>query len=290
MSTADSGTGNQFNESAEHRLPIHVTPVEVIRNKGLNSNNWKSVRALRRMSVVAEYSLSPYGEKFKLDTPVLEIPTIMWHKSNTQKLGTTLTPIGGEQLLAGLDTRYYDLADEQGFVVGKVFPELKVFVIEDQELLFAMSYKSNRNWTLPDFNSSANGIAPPCPVITGGTNVTWTTPYNDTYEAGYGSCTSCIISQHYCHSNLGWTSFPVGDTISLGNIYDAGYRICGCNRANSFPFFYGGGVNICARDYLTDSNLDNDGSGGGPGTKWYADIIGINNCPNGVFFDGCITN
>ena len=33
--------------------------------------------------------------------------------------------------------------------VGKVFPDLKMCVIHDEELVAAMSYKSNRNWTLP---------------------------------------------------------------------------------------------------------------------------------------------
>ena len=33
--------------------------------------------------------------------------------------------------------------------VGKVFPDLKMVTIHDEELIAAMSYKSNRNWTLP---------------------------------------------------------------------------------------------------------------------------------------------
>jgi hypothetical protein len=33
--------------------------------------------------------------------------------------------------------------------VGKVFPDSKIIVIDDEELVAAMSYKSNRNWTLP---------------------------------------------------------------------------------------------------------------------------------------------
>jgi len=33
--------------------------------------------------------------------------------------------------------------------VGKVFPDYKLFIIDDQELLAAMSYKSNRSFTLP---------------------------------------------------------------------------------------------------------------------------------------------
>ena len=33
--------------------------------------------------------------------------------------------------------------------VGKVFPDLQMITIDDQELVASMSYKSNRNWTLP---------------------------------------------------------------------------------------------------------------------------------------------
>ena len=48
------------------------------------------------------------------------------------------------------------MADADGNIVGKVFNDLKVFVIEDQELLFAMSYKANRSWTLPEFTAALN--------------------------------------------------------------------------------------------------------------------------------------
>jgi len=79
----------------------------------------------------------------------LDIPTIMWHKSSVAELGLSLTPVGDLKHLDYHNTPYYDLADENENIVGKVFLNLKLFVIEDQELLFAMSYKSNRNWTLP---------------------------------------------------------------------------------------------------------------------------------------------
>ena len=45
--------------------------------------------------------------------------------------------------------------------VGKVFPDLKMAVIHDEELVAAMSYKSNRSWTLP---------APRVQLINAGTN------------------------------------------------------------------------------------------------------------------------
>jgi hypothetical protein len=115
----------------------------------------------KKLGVIHYTNDSPanvYAEGFYLKTPRLDIPTIMWHKSSTKKLGLTLIATGGTKFISGatsgataLNTEYYDLADPNGNVVGKVFTDLKIFVIEDQELLFAMSYKSNRSWTLPDY-------------------------------------------------------------------------------------------------------------------------------------------
>ncbi|MDA3778796.1 MAG: hypothetical protein PF487_00950 [Bacteroidales bacterium] len=108
----------------------------------------------KKLGIIHYTNNSPanvYGEGFLNNSPNLDIPTIMWHKSSTAKLGVTLSAFGSQQLLDGLDIYYYNLADEGGFTVGKIFHNLKIFVIEDQELLFAMSYKSNRSWTIPNY-------------------------------------------------------------------------------------------------------------------------------------------
>lgn len=112
----------------------------------------------KKLGVIHYTNSSPanvYGEGFLQKTPKLEIPTIMWHKSSSPTLGVTLIASGSSKILTGstksLNTAYYDLCDTNGFVVGKVFTDLKIFVIEDQELLYAMSYKSNRSWTLPNY-------------------------------------------------------------------------------------------------------------------------------------------
>lgn len=112
----------------------------------------------KKLGVIHYSNNSPantYGEEFYLNTPKLEIPTIMWHKNSTVDLGVTLTVFGDLKMITGettsLNLEYYDLADSNGNVVGKVFNQLKIFVIEDQELIFAMSYKSNRSWTLPNY-------------------------------------------------------------------------------------------------------------------------------------------
>jgi hypothetical protein len=116
----------------------------------------------KRLGVIHYTNNSPanvYGEGFSLKTAVLEIPTIMYHKSISKTLGLKLVAGGSLKYLTGatksLNLGYYDLYDINdtllSYPLGKVFNDLKIFVIEDQELLFALSYKSNRSWTLPNY-------------------------------------------------------------------------------------------------------------------------------------------
>jgi hypothetical protein len=106
-----------------------------------------------------------YGDKFYINLnenriPYLHIPTLMWHKESFSGgsgsgnyIGSCFKAIGGEKFvtLSGVSTdiSYYDIADKNNYVVGRVFPQLQTFTIDDQELNAALSYKSNRNWTLP---------------------------------------------------------------------------------------------------------------------------------------------
>jgi len=109
------------------------------------------------LGIVHYTNLSPnnhYGESLLESTPVLELPTIMWHKNTS--IGLTLSCDITPKYLSGINILYYDLIEDNGNVVGKMFNDLKLFVIEDQELLKAMSYKSNRNWTLPRISGGLN--------------------------------------------------------------------------------------------------------------------------------------
>ena len=124
-----------------------------------------------------------YGEKFAMN-PLdvtdngatgqagnfkLEIPWLLWHKTKNGKIGQTfyvdppgyknlnichmLSEVNSDMNDPGL--RYYHLWDLNENVngdlnrIGKVFPDLKMIVIDDDEIIAAMSYKANRNWTLP---------------------------------------------------------------------------------------------------------------------------------------------
>ena len=125
-----------------------------------------------------------YGEKFST-TPFdpqnptdsiglarhfkLTIPTLMWHKSSGTTIGQTfwIDPPGYDLCIPYYikstknsdmndpGIRYFHLwdlnPDSNGNLnrIGKVFPDQKIVIIDDEEIIAAMSYKSNRNWTLP---------------------------------------------------------------------------------------------------------------------------------------------
>jgi len=99
----------------------------------------------------------------------LTMPTLMWHKSTGTTIGQTfwIDPPGYDlctpyyiKSTENLDMndpgiRYYHLwdtnPDSNGNLnrIGKVFPDQEIIVVDDEEVIAAMSYKANRNWTLP---------------------------------------------------------------------------------------------------------------------------------------------
>lgn len=124
-----------------------------------------------------------YGEFFHIDnannkTVKLHLPDLMYHRKYfSGGTGTTM----GMSFLASGDTKYIgtsnmeyiDLIEDVSFLaagqspvtVGKVFPQLKLVVIDDEEIVAALSYKSNRNWTLPPL--AATLANPSCGTSTG---------------------------------------------------------------------------------------------------------------------------
>ena len=111
----------------------------------------------------ASQSETRYGQKFYADVttgnfPKLIMPTLMWHATTTPgSIGQVFFGTGNTKYvtLSGSNTtvKYRDVVDNSGNKVGRVYPELQMFTIDDQELVAALSYKSNRNWTLPRLNT-----------------------------------------------------------------------------------------------------------------------------------------
>lgn len=90
-----------------------------------------------------------YGEKFEEDI-VINLPTILWHRNLDNKIGLKLKSDNVLKFSESHGFEYYNLIDDFDNIVGIIFNDLKIIIITDQELLFALSYKSNRNWTLPE--------------------------------------------------------------------------------------------------------------------------------------------
>lgn len=97
-----------------------------------------------------------YAEGFYKDSFKMSIPYLLWHKKQFSGAGTGneigYTFVCDTTLKTfGSNVQYYDLVDTEvkPTVVGKVLPYQKIIIIENPELLAALSYKSNRNWTLP---------------------------------------------------------------------------------------------------------------------------------------------
>lgn len=108
-----------------------------------------------------------YGEFFHIEDDKLtkiHIPTIMYHNryfsggtASGNVMGMSFVSDTTKKTIENTDIEYYDLIEDETLiasgnnplVVGRVFPKLKMVIITDDEINTAMSYKSNRNWTLP---------------------------------------------------------------------------------------------------------------------------------------------
>lgn len=159
-----------------------------------------------------------YGEKFAMqpfDSQNVEntqgqarnfklyIPTLIWHKNPECCFGQTfyVDPPGfdGKNLFQVQYTksnissnmnqpglRYFNLWDTfpqaNGLPsrIGKVYPDSQTIVIDDEEILSALSYKSNRNWTLPApqvslITPNTCGTSNTTGILTGSSETLWVT-------------------------------------------------------------------------------------------------------------------
>lgn len=113
-----------------------------------------------------EFTGNTYAEQLIEKTVRVDVPYVMWYGKSADNgeavdFGLTLYDNYGQTKQDAIaNTSYRELRDgtsSTSRVVGRVYHKLKIFVITDPELLNAMTYKSNRNYTLPplDLNLSS---------------------------------------------------------------------------------------------------------------------------------------
>ena len=102
-----------------------------------------------------------YAEQLVEKSVEINIPYLMWwntdgNNGEVLNQGLKLYDVDGSTVsddASGTTFRYLkDGVSSNSKIVGRVYHRLKTFVITDQEILTALSYKSNRNWTLPQPN------------------------------------------------------------------------------------------------------------------------------------------
>lgn len=113
------------------------------------------------------YTGNTYAEQLVEGTVVIDIPYLMWHRSNANTgeavtWGLTLTDAYGPTVFDNaLQSSYRPLRDgnsSTSLEVGRVYHKFKIIVITDQELLQALTYKSNRNYTLPQLSLDSSAV------------------------------------------------------------------------------------------------------------------------------------
>ena len=131
----------------------------------------ESYPALGLIHYTNKFSGLTYGEQLIEKSIILNMPTLMWHgfpSNNGQgtEYGLTLYDSYGNSFYdSAAKTTYRELRDgiqSTNKIVGRVYHKLQLFVITDQDLLMAMSYKGNRSYTLPEpiINLVTNPKAP----------------------------------------------------------------------------------------------------------------------------------
>jgi hypothetical protein len=109
------------------------------------------------------------------------IPFLIYHRNTGTTIGATFTMGATDYYVSSTMNLYPNsnnvvfryLLDEQGNKVGKVFTGKKIVVIDDQEIVAALDYRSNRKYTLPAPRVAQVPIDLPCtpaetPLVTSG--------------------------------------------------------------------------------------------------------------------------
>lgn len=155
-----------------------------------------------------------YGEFFHIDdasgkTVKLHLPDLMYHRrefsggtASGTSMGMSFIASGGTKLLGTSDIEYVDLIEDPSYLItrtpkaiGKVYPQLKIIVIENPEIIAALSYKANRNWTLPEL--SINLANPSGGTSTGILQKDETMYVTYGLEAGLSGLTTPLACQTY---------------------------------------------------------------------------------------------
>ncbi len=210
-----------------------------------------------------EYTGNTHGEQFREGTAQIEIPTLMWHKvsgytnSTASAMGHTFYDAYGKTIYDPIaKTTYRNLRDgisSADTVVGRVYHKLKIFTITDQEILNALSYKSNRTYTFPE------------PIVELSSHSASNTPYysvSGMCESGKTYFVTLLFENDVYNAT---DSFGYAPSIHSGYIK----KVIGENDMNGRPKFLKVSFPANSFPYMrSDANISN-------GTGWNANSVQV---------------
>lgn len=215
-----------------------------------------------------EYTGNTYAEQLVEKTVVLDIPNIMWHRASgsagqVSNFGIKLQDYAGSSIFDNAaQTTYRELRDgstDSDFVVGRVYHKLKMIVITDPELLTALTYKSNRSYTLPGLNLDSSAV----PNNSCSTTTLDTSNTTGLLESGYTYFVTYVTSSEAVYSS--GTSYGYPQSLPCQYIQ----RIDGTVDSTGNPQYLRGFFNTSFFPYMRNSV----GMDSFSGTGWNANKV-----------------
>ena len=253
---------NSFNERVDV-LPSEQKAIAIVHYTNTSVVNYYGEKFAFEPYDPASPLTPGYGRNFRVD-----LPTLMWHKNSGGTIGQSfyvdlsgydilepsymLSTKNDDMNLPGM--RYYHLYDDNPDVtnnlnrVGKVFPDAELIVFDDEEIVAALSYKSNRNWTLP---APKLGLITPstfdaCPgtdgLLSASTQTMWVT-----YRFNSSGFTNSLHCNYY--------SKIVGPAIDC---FDSDQNVT-IRFGNEFPFLTQGCSGFSANDLVILAQITETG-------------------------------
>lgn len=210
-----------------------------------------------------EFTGNTYAEQLVEKSVVVDIPNIMWHRYSASAgqataFGLKLYDIAGSSIFdTASQTTYRELRDgttTSDYVVGRVYHRLKMIVITDPELLTALTYKSNRSYTLPNLNLDSSSV-PKAPLDN--------STASGLLQSGYTYFVTYITESDSTYASGSSYGYP--KTLPCQYIQ----RIDGALDANSNPLYLRSYFNTSFFPYLRDSA----GMTSFSGTGWNANKV-----------------
>ncbi len=212
------------------------------------------------------FSGNTYAEQLVEGTVVLDLPYVMWHNNSSNAgqgmvWGLSLTDAYGVTVFDNVaGTSYRDLRDGSSAnsnIVGRVYHKLKIMIITDPELLTALTYKYNRNFTLPPLTLDST-IVPKYPLsVADATGI---------LETGYSYYVTYTVENDL--SYVSGVSFGYPQTINCNYIS----KISGVGDINGDPQYLK--VNFASNGFpFMRNGVNMDANSSYSGTGWAANKV-----------------